>query len=80
MIKYSKAVLYNTDLDTTQAFVFSEANHYLAVLISGSGDDVFTKIRQVILDLQEQFFSMDEDIPERFETLYRNLQAKLSDL
>ncbi len=74
MIKFAKAIGANTDLLTAQAFVYQSC---LAVLISGSGDDVFIKVRQTNPFIEEKFFSSQDGpaikIPQLIETLQKEL-------
>lgn len=69
MVKSAKVVAFNTDLDSAQAFISSRENMHLMVVVSSSGDDIFTQTRQAVLDLQEDFFESDESISKRFATL-----------
>lgn len=63
MLKIAKAIGANTDLLTAQAFTFSrEESLHLIFLVSASGEDVFTKIRQRAFEVEEQFFSTNEEV------------------
>lgn len=82
MVKYSKAIAGNTDLDTAQAFVISldGQNLGLASIISAQGDDAFALIRSTSADLEESFFSSNEPISLRFPLLFNLLKDKLNSL
>ncbi|MBI2021903.1 hypothetical protein HYS93_03425 [Candidatus Daviesbacteria bacterium] len=79
MIRLAKAIGANTDLLTAQAFFFSEDNQYLAILVSASGEDIFAKVRQGVLSLEELFFESAATVEERFDELQRNLQDTLKE-
>lgn len=85
-IKYSKAVSGNTDTLTSQAFIYSrpafptkeKGEAVLAILISAIGEDIFTRVRQIGLDLEEKFFeagegSLSERLKNCFEFIDENL-------
>src|SRR6185437_8090776 len=78
MVKSAKVVAFNTDLDSAQAFISSRENMHLMVVVSSSGDDIFTQTRQAVLDLQEEFFESDDSISKRFGTLGDAILDRLS--
>lgn len=67
MVQYSKAIAGNSDLASAQAFVYQSNNLNLAVLITASGDDVFTKVRMVAPNIESHFFETQESPPARLE-------------
>lgn len=75
MLKFAKAIGANTDLLTAQAFIYQSS---LAVLLSGEGDDVFIKIRQTGLDLEEEFFSSQEPYATRIPQIIEKINTQLS--
>ncbi len=77
MIKSAKAIAANTDLCSAQAFLFNEEGVYLVLLISGTGDDVFTKIRQLVVGLKDNFFDNTESIPNRLKILLEAINQEL---
>lgn len=84
MVNYARAIGGNTDFLSAQAFVFpkiipqdEEDQLYLAILISGAGDDVFTKIRQAGPFIEEQFYSSDKSVPNRLIELIPLLKEQL---
>lgn len=80
MVKFAKAIAANTDLSTAQVFVFPHEDIYLAFLISASGKDIFTPVRQLSADIEESFFSSDVPIAERLSDaltfIKENLKAE----
>ncbi len=78
MIKYAKAIGGNTDFLTAQSFIFSRdfASYrlFLVLLISGEGEDVFSKVRQAALDLEPLFFDSNENLPERLTSALNSLK------
>lgn len=77
MLKFAKAVSANTDLLTAQSFVFRSQ---LAILISGSGDDVFVKVRQTTALTEEQFFSSEGPTSLKIQSTVQFLQDQLKDI
>lgn len=65
MIKYSKAILGNSDLTSAQAFIYLTNNLNLFCLISAQGEDIFTKIRQIGGELEVKFFELEVDTSKR---------------
>lgn len=64
--KITKAIGGNSDLLTSQSFVFqgavSESEQVmLIVLLSGTGEDVFTKVRNLGLLTEQHFFNNDQE-------------------
>lgn len=76
-MKYSKAIAANTDFLTAQAFVFEKDNLLACLLISASGEDIFTKARIAGLSAQDLFLSLEDDIPGRIEKVAEFLRAEL---
>lgn len=85
MIKFAKAIFGNTDFLTAQAFVYQRdeflgtpSNQVLLLcLITASGEDVFTKVRQTGLDLEEVFYDSEKTIPERLNESLDFIKDKL---
>ncbi len=67
MVQYSKAIAGNSDLVSAQAFVYQSNNLNLVMLITASGDDVFTKIRMVASSIESSFFETQELPPARLD-------------
>lgn len=70
MIKVSRAIAANTDLVTAQSFVYphrleSGESEYLFLVVSASGEDIFIKVRQKGLQLEEWFFGSLQAIPNK---------------
>lgn len=80
MLKFTKTIAGNTDLLTSQAFVSSQENIGLAILISASGEDVFTVVRQNVLQEQSEFFDSPGILSKRISSLLQVLIEKLSSL
>ncbi len=85
MINYSKAIGGNTDFLSSQAFLFpkiipyDQTDHvFLGVIISGAGDDCFTKIRQASPFIEEHFFSSEISVPNRLTDLLPKLKEHLT--
>ncbi len=76
MIKFAKVIGTNTDLLSAQAFVFTQ-NESLALLISGAGDDIFTRTRLTSLDLEAVFFDSDAPISDRLTSCLKFLTSSL---
>jgi hypothetical protein len=84
MVDYSKAIGGNTDFLSSQAFTFpkiipyDQTDHvFLAVIISGAGDDCFTRIRQSSPFIEEHFFSSEKSVPNRLTELLPKLKDHL---
>ena len=84
MIDYSKAIGGNTDFLSSQAFLFpkvipyDQTDHvFLGVIISGAGDDCFTKIRQSSPFIEEHFFGSEKAVPNRLSQLLPQLKEYL---
>lgn len=87
MIEYAKAIGGNTDFLSSQAFVFPKiipheqaGQIFLGVIISGAGDDCFTKIRQASPFIEEHFFSSEKNIPHRLTDLIGQLKEHLREV
>ncbi len=79
MIESAKAIAANTDLETAQAFVFSTEDTYLGILISASADDIFTQVRQLSASVEENFFSSEENIPQRLASCLGFIKESLKE-
>lgn len=79
MFKTARAVAANTDLETAQSFVFQQDLTFLGLVIAASGDDCFTKVRQVALELGDNFLTEGE-IPDRLERAMTFLKDSLKEL
>ncbi len=84
MVDYSKAIGGNTDFLSSQAFVYPKIiphdqtdQVFLSVLISGAGDDVFTRIRQSSPFIEDHFFSSEKSLPNRLTDLLPDLKVHL---
>ncbi len=83
MLKYSKAIAANTDLETSQAFIsgppqgFVQEETYLAFLVSGAGDNVFSSVRQSSADAIDNFFQSNEDLGSRLIQSFNSLKDAL---
>lgn len=84
MVDYSKAIGGNTDFLSSQAFLFpkiipyDQTDHvFLSVIISGAGDDCFTRIRQSSPFIEENFFSSEKSVPNRLTELLPKLKEYL---
>jgi len=87
MLKYAKFVGANTDHLTAQSFVFPRSfsentrdNLRLAVIISCSGEDVFTKVRQVSQVIEDAFFIEDDSISLKLNRLQEIIKKSLKDV
>jgi hypothetical protein len=87
MIQYSKAIGGNSDTRTAQVFVFpktipddTHGQVILACVISGRGEDVFTKIRQTSPFIEQYFFSSESALSSRILELLNELKKHLSDV
>lgn len=84
MVDYSKAIGGNTDFLSSQAFLFpkiipyDQIDHvFLGVIISGAGDDVFTRIRQSSPFIEEHFYASEKSVPNRLTDLLPELKEHL---
>lgn len=77
MIRYAKAISANTDLFSAQSFIFERSHFILGLLISGSGEDVFIKIKQAVLELENEIVSETPNIASDFTRLANLLHQKL---
>lgn len=80
MIKISRFISGNTDVLSAQAFIFERDSLRLLVTVYAEGDNAFTQIRQVVTDLEDDFFDQEEAIALRLENLLDNLKEKLKNL
>jgi hypothetical protein len=78
MIKFSKSVSGNTDSSTAQGFTYFKDNFpskdsqsVLAALVSARGEDIFTRVRQIGLSLEEKFFEGEGNIPDRLKNCFK---------
>lgn len=76
MIKFAKAIAANTDLASAQAFIFPTQNINLAILVSAFGEDVFTKVRNIIGEFGGRFFELDGSAVEKLNQSFEELQKK----
>lgn len=70
--RITKAIGGNSDLNTSQSFVFQGATQeseqvMLMVLISASGEDIFTKTRNIGFSTEQFFFSSEFPLTERLQ-------------
>jgi uncharacterized protein YpmB len=70
--RITKAIGGNSDLNTSQSFVFQGATQeseqvMLMVLISASGEDIFTKIRNIGFSTEQYFFSSEFPLTEKLQ-------------
>ena len=83
MIKIARYVGVNTDFLTAQAFTFPKnpspdpETVYLSLIISASGEDVFTKVRQAAPVAEETFYSQNDPIPQKIATTLNSLRSQL---
>ncbi len=77
MVESSKAIAANTDLSSAQAFIFRGAQTNFALIISGSYEDVFLKIKQAVLEVEPLLHDEDQTIPLKFTQLHDDLAEKL---
>lgn len=86
MIKVARYVGVNTDFLTAQAFIFPKSQldpsqiPTLALIVSASGEDVFTKVRQVAPIAEETFYSSDDPIPQKILNTLSSLNSALSNV
>jgi hypothetical protein len=84
MVKYAKFVGANTDHLTAQSFVFPRAfsentkdNLHLAVIISCAGEDVFTKVKQTLQQVEDSFLTEDDSIAAKLKRLMDEIKQNL---
>ncbi len=84
MVKYAKFVGANTDHLTAQSFIFprsfsenTQDELHLAVLISCSGEDVFTKVRQSAQIIEDSFLTPDDSISLKLKRLMEEIKQNL---
>ncbi len=70
--RLTKAIGGNSDLNTSQSFVFQGATIeseqvILMVLLSASGEDIFTKIRNIGFSTEQYFFSSELPLTEKLQ-------------
>jgi len=58
--------------------VYQSSNLNLAVLITATGDDVFTKVRFTVSDLESKFFESEGTVAARIEEAVQFLTKELS--
>ncbi|EKD91407.1 MAG: hypothetical protein ACD_30C00013G0005 [uncultured bacterium] len=86
MLKLARYVGVNTDFLTAQAFIFPKSQAApsqtptLALIISASGEDVFTKVRQIAPLAEETFYSSDDPIPQKILNTLNSLKEALSNV
>ena len=87
MIKIAKAIGANSDLVTAQAFVYNqkldpqdESEAFLLSLIFASGEDIFTKVRQLSPQIEDKFFiSNATAISQRFDDCLALIKEQLNE-
>lgn len=84
MIKVSRAIAANTDLITAQSFVYphkleSGETEYLFLIISASAEDIFIKVRQKGLQIEEWFFESANPLTDKFSEGTKTLIDHLKD-
>lgn len=77
MINVAKAIVANTDLTSSLCFSYKLENFDFALLISGSGDNIFLKIKQTSLDLEPQFYETQDSASSLFDAISPQLARKL---
>lgn len=86
MLKLAKFIGANTDFTTSQAFLFPRVHQagpgepVFGLVISGEGDDVFIKVRQKILTLEESFNAPLERVTDKLHELLEKLKSEFSNL
>ena len=83
--KLTRAIGGNTDLLTSQSFVFQGATQdaeqvILIVLLSAAGEDVFTKLRNLGYQTENTFYSSESSITERLNQTMDSLKSQTADL
>lgn len=79
MINFIRVIAGNSDLLTAQAFVYQNSNLTLAFLVTASGEDVFTKVRLTATQIEEEFFTSQEQVPARLEKASQTALSQLGD-
>lgn len=87
MIKFSKAVSGNTDSETAQVFIYplndfptEGGKAVFAVLISAQGEDVFARVRQIGLEMEERFTLSQGNASERLKQIAEFLEEGLQEV
>lgn len=82
----SKFIGANTDFSTAQAFIFprvltDELNEpVFGLIISGEGEDIFVKVRQKILNLEEEFKGPFERVVDKLHELLETFKTEFSEV
>lgn len=87
MIRISKASGSNTDLSTSQAFIFPrflpedlKDKFILTFLISACGEDIFLKVKQISLSLEEKLSEVEnKSLTEAINTLFEFIKEGLKE-
>lgn len=79
MVNFAKAIAGNSDLFTAQAFVYQSNNLNLVMLITGEGEDVFTKVRMAASLVESSFFETEEPVPARLDKCLALIKEQLKD-
>lgn len=86
MLKIAKFVGANTDFSTAQAFIFpriyleGSTEAVFGLVISGEGEDVFIKVKQKILDLEEDFAAPFDRLTDKLHELLERLKQEFRGL
>lgn len=88
MIKFAKAIGANTDFLTAQAFVFPKnistnaapEELTLGVIISASGEDVFSKVRASAPIIEETFTRSEKTAGERLSEISLSIKEQLKEV
>lgn len=84
MLKFAKFIGANTDFATAQAYLFPRSyehdlqNPVFGLVISCEGEDIFIKLRQKILSLEDQFASPFERVSDKLHELSGILISSLN--
>lgn len=83
--RLTKAIGGNSDLNTSQSFVFQGATIeseqvILLVLLSASGEDIFTKIRNIGFSTEQYFFSSELPLTEKLQKTMDYLLEQTGDI
>ncbi len=79
-LEFFRAIAGNTDLLTAQLFLSTQDQLSVAIMVSGEGEEAFTKVRTVGLMAQERFFESVNPIPLRIEELFNLFKQELAAL
>ena len=87
-LRFQKAIAGNIDYLTAQAFIFPKEGFitsqgtqpFISVLITGSGEDAFAKVRQSAISIEEIILEDTPDLPELGQKILDNLKVKLADV